>query len=123
MTSLLCFDTYALVEIAKDNPKFTKFNTEHFVITDLILAEFYGVLLREYNDKTAEYWFKKMSPYAQHVPKELLKEAVKFRFKNTAKNFSFFDAVGYIYSAKNSHKFLTGDKEFEGLPGVECVKK
>ena len=122
MSSLFCLGTYALVEIAKDNPKFTKFNKEAFVITDIILAEFYFVTLREYDVQTAEYWFRRMSPYSQPVPKELLKEAVKFRYENTAKNFSFFDAVGYIYSLKNNHKFLTGDKEFKGLPGVEFIE-
>ena len=116
-------DTYALVEMAKGNPKFTRFNKETFAIADVILAEFYGVLLREYDEQTAEYWFRKMSPYARQVPKELLKEAVKFKFENTSQNFSFFNAVGYIYSLRNGHNFLTGDTEFEGMPNVEFVRK
>ncbi len=120
---MLCFDTYALVEIANDNPKFTKFNREEFVITDETLAEFYGVILREYDEQTAEYWFRIMSPNSQSVSKELLKEAVKFRCASTAKNFSFFDAVGYVFAKAKGYKFLTGDREFEGLPNVEFVTK
>ena len=116
-------DTYALMEIARDNPTFTQFNKEGFVIADPTLAEFYGVLLREFNEQTAEYWFLKMSPYAVQVSKELLKAAVKFRYESRAKNFSFFDAVGYVFAVKNGHKFLTGDKEFESLPNVKFVKK
>lgn len=120
---MLCFDTYALMEIARDNPIFTKFNREPFVIADITLAEFYGVMLREFNGQTADYWFSKMSPFAQQTPKELLRAAVKFRYENKAKNLSFFDAVGYIFAVKNGHKFLTGDKEFEGLPDILFVKK
>ena len=120
---MLCMDTSVLVEIAKANPKFAKFNKEAFVIPDAVLAEFYGVVLREWDEKTAEYWFGKMSPFAQQTTKELLKEAVKFRYHNKAKNLSFFDAVGYVYAVKNGHKFLTSDKDFEGMPSVEFVKK
>lgn len=123
MSPLLCLDTSVLVEIAKANPKFAKLNKEAFVIPDAILAEFYGVVLREWDEQTAEYWFNKMSPFAQQTTKELLKEAVKFRHENKAKNLSFFDAVGYVYAVKSGHKFLTGDKDFEGLPNVEFVKK
>lgn len=120
---MLCLDTYALVEIAKANPKFTKFNQENFIVTDETLAEFYSVILREYDEKTAEYWFRLMSPHSQSMPEELLKEAIKFRHNNRAKNFSFFDAAGYIFARAKGHKFLTGDKEFEGLDGVLFVKK
>lgn len=120
---MFCLDTSVLVEIAKDNPKFTKFNKEAFVIPDAVLAEFYGVILRDYDEQTADYWFRKMSPFAQQTTKELLKEAVKFRHENRAKNFSFFDAVGYIHAVKNGYIFLTGDGAFEGLPNVEFVKK
>lgn len=41
-------DTYALIEIYLGNKKFTIYLDEDFVINDLTLAEFYGILLREY---------------------------------------------------------------------------
>ena len=116
-------DTYALVELARANQKFVGYTTQEFVVNDITLAEFYNVILREYDEQTANYWFRMIGPNSNPVTKELLIESVKFRRINTAKNFSFFDAVGYIYSLKNGHKFLTGDKEFEGLPSVEFVKK
>ncbi|MEK6854570.1 MAG: PIN domain-containing protein [Nanoarchaeota archaeon] len=118
------FDTYALVEITRGNQTFIDYTTKEFVINDLTLAEFYHVLLRDYNEQTADYWFKKISPNSKPVPKELLIEAVKFRRVNRQKNknFSFFDAAGYIYAVKNGCKFLTGDGAFEGLPNVEFVK-
>ncbi len=120
---MLCLDTSVLVEIARANTKFEYLKKEPFVIPDAILAEFYGIVLREWDEQTAEYWFNKLSSFAQQTTKELLKEAVKFRQKNRVRNLSFFDAVGYVHSLRNSYKYLTSDKDFEGLPGVEIVKK
>ncbi len=48
-------DTYDLMEISQGNPKFNIYLDSDFIITDLTLAEFYGVILRRYNEQTAEY--------------------------------------------------------------------
>jgi len=120
---MFCFDTYALVEIALGNKKFNKYFGQTFIITDLTLAELYSVQLRMHDEKTANYWFRVMSPYALSVSKEVLIAAVKFRHENKPKNLSFFDAVGYVFAKTKGYKFLTGDKEFEGLKNVEFVKK
>lgn len=122
MSSLFCLDTYALVEIALGNEKFTKYFNTQFLIPDLILAEFYGIELRVNNEATAEYWYHKLSPFAVPVPKEVLIQAVKFRFANKGKNLSFFDAVGYVFAKKNGLLFVTGDKAFEGIENVEFVR-
>lgn len=116
-------DTSALVEVAKGNDLLRGYIAQDFVINDITLAEFYSVMLREYDEPTANYWFRMVSSKSLSVTKELLVEAVKFRRYNKEKNLSFFDAVGYVYSVKNNHVFLTGDNDFEGLPGVEFVKK
>ncbi|MEK6829926.1 MAG: PIN domain-containing protein [Nanoarchaeota archaeon] len=118
-----CLDTYALIEIKLGNPKFKDYLNHNFVIVDLILAEFYSVLLREENEETANFWFKKLESYSIPASKEILIEAVKFRHKHKKDNISFFDAVGYIFSLKNGYKFVTGDKEFQGLLNVEFKKK
>ncbi len=93
------------------------------MIPNLILAEFYGVELRVNNEATAAYWYRKLSTYAESLPKELLIQGVKFRFANKGKNLSFFDAAGYVFARKRGLLFVTGDKEFEGLDGVLFVKK
>ena len=118
-----CLDTYALMEIARANPKFVSYLNSSFVITDLNLAEFYSVLLRENGENLADYWIKKLERYSLPVSKEILIAAIKFRFDNRKTNISFFDAVGYIYSIKNGFYFVTGDKEFEKFKNVEFVKK
>src|SRR3989344_7423192 len=118
-----CLDTYALVEIAKGNPKFVNYLNSAFVLNDLTLAEFYLVLLREDGEKIADYWFKKLERYSLPVSKELLIEAIKFRYENRKTDISFFDAVGYIFSLKNGYLFVTGDKEFEKFTNVDFKKK
>ena len=118
-----CLDTYALVEIFNGNPKFADYLDKEFVITDLTLAEFYLVLLKKYDEKTAEYWFKRYSNYSVRVDKLILKEAVKFRYEHKKSGISFFDAVGYLFSIKERYIFVTGDKEFENFENVEFKKK
>ena len=118
-----CLDTYALIEITNGNSKFIDYLEIDFIITNLTLVEFYAVLLREYNEKIAEYWFKKLEQYAVAVEKSILKEAVKFRYEHRKTNISFFDAVGYIFSIKKGYFFVTGDKEFENFKNVEFKKK
>lgn len=118
-----CLDTYALVEISKENQKFYEYFTYDFVLTDLTLTEFYLVVLREEGEKTADYWFRKLEQYSLPVEREILIEAIKFKHEHRKEHISFFDAVGYIFSLKKGYLFVTGDKEFEKLPGVEFKKK
>ena len=122
-SDVLCLDTYALWEISKGNPKFQHLNERDFVIPDPILAEFYWALLLEYNKPAADYWFRQMSPYTKPVDKYLMAKAMNFRYQRKKQNLSFFDCVGYIYSQENNIKFVTGDKEFEKMPGVLFIKK
>ena len=118
-----CLDTYALVEMYLGNTKFAKYMNTEFMISDLILAEFYGVILREYGPEEAEEWLGKLERYSVPVTKEILIEAVKFRQQNRGRNISFFDAVGYIFAISSGCSFVTGDKEFEKFKNVEFVKK
>ena len=123
MDVVKCLDTYALMEISQDNPDFNIYLDSNFVITDITLSEFYGVILKKYDEQTADYWFKKLEQYAVSVDKLTLKEAVKFRYENKKSDISFFDAVGYIFSIKHGYAFVTGDKEFAGFKNVEFKKK
>lgn len=117
-----CLDTYALIEISNGNSNFEKYLSKDIIITELTLIEFYAVILRKYNEQTAEYWFRKLEQYSIKVNKEILKQAIKFRYQNKKTNISFFDAVGYAYSLFRNCKFVTGDKEFKNMKNVEFVK-
>jgi predicted nucleic acid-binding protein len=118
-----CLDTYILIEIYLGNENFLDYLKKEFVITDLTLAEFIGVLLRDYGEEDANFWFKKLESYSVSANKEILIEAVKFRYKHKKTDISFFDAVGYIFALKNGYRFVTGDKEFKNLINVEFKKK
>ncbi len=122
MSASYCLDTYALIEITKDNPAYRKFKELAIVVNDITLTEFYGVLLQKQNEATAEYWWRQFSTVSLPVSKLTLREAQKFKQENRKSNISFFDAVGYIFAQQNHLLFLTGDKEFAGRPGVEYVK-
>lgn len=115
---MICLDTYVLVEINNGNPKFVDLLDKDTVITDLTMAEFYADLYRNYNEKTADYWHKKLSIFCKPVSRDILIKAVKFRIENRQKHLSFFDCVGYIYALENNMKFVTGDKEFKNREGV-----
>ncbi len=118
-----CLDTYALVEIVRQNPKFSEYLNGDFVITDLTLAEFYGVLLRDESEELAELWFRKLEVHAVPVDRSILREAIRFRHEHRKAGISLFDAVGYIFSLNRGFPFVTGDKEFENFKNVEFRKK
>jgi uncharacterized protein len=47
---------------------------------------------------------------------------LRLKLKKDGRNISYADALGYYLALKNKLKFLTGDKEFEGLENVEFIK-
>ena len=104
---MLCLDTYALWELAKGNPKFRFLMDEEVVIPDTTLAEFYWVLLLEYDKLTADYWYRIMSSHSTQIDKLLMVKAMYFRYENKKKRLSFFDCVGYLYSREHNHQFVT----------------
>ncbi len=115
-------DTYALIEISRGNPNFMHLLNQDFVILDLILAEFYNVLIRKQEEKIANFWYKRLEGYVNIASLPILIKAMKYRYDNRKQNLSFFDAVGYIYARENNMKFVTGDKEFKDKDGVEFIK-
>lgn len=112
-------DTYVLAEIAAGNDLYKKYVDGEFVISDLTLAEFYWVLLRDVGEDAAEDWFARLQAYAVPVARDILRKAMVFRFKHKKQNLSFFDCVGYVFALENDVVFVTGDKEFRGMNGVE----
>ena len=118
-----CLDTYALVEISNGNPLFAHLLNEDVLVTDLTMAEFYGDLYRKYNQKTADYWHRKLSLICQAVPRKVLLKAVQYIIDNKKQNLSFFDCAGYLFALENQIIFVTGDKEFRHKEGVEFISK
>jgi len=117
-----CLDTYALVEIHDENPRFLPFLEKDFIIPSLTMAEFYGIIFRRYNEQTANYLLKKFQPFIMEVSFDIILKSVKYRCLNKIRNISFFDAVGYTFAKENNMTFVTGDQAFKDIGGVEFIK-
>ena len=120
---MYCLDTYALIEIAEGNLKFSFLLNQDFVIPNTTLAEFYWVLLKNKGNEEATYWYEKLSNFSADISLKLLIKAQYFRYTHKKQDISFFDSVGYIFSQENNYTFVTGDKEFKNLKGVKYIVK
>ena len=122
MTDYYVFDTYALIEIIKGNENYLPYTNSRIVITSFILAELCYLSIRLYGNKKAYEYVDKYYGFVKGINKEIIKDAMNFRYTNIKKKMSIADCIGYILAKKLSIKFLTGDKEFKNLPNVEFVK-
>jgi predicted nucleic acid-binding protein len=122
MDEIICFDTYALVEIEKSSLAYKKFLDKNFVIPEPILAEFFYVLLKERDEKTANYWVNKLRPFSKTINLDIWIKSMNYRYENKKENLSIFDCIGYIFALENKIKFVTGDKAFKNRKNVIYIK-
>lgn len=116
------FDTYALFEIIKGNQNYEKYKDYQIVVSILNIAELYSGLLRDSGEETSDLLVSKIKFEILDITKDLIIEAVKFRYKNRKHDMSLPDCIGYLLAKKHRLKFLTGDKEFKDLENVEFIK-
>lgn len=116
------FDSYAVIELIKGNPKYAKYLQEEITLTIFNLVEIYWSALNDLGEEAAENIYEKYKEGVAEINDETLKEAIKFRKKHKKQNLSYADCIGYTYALKNNLIFLTGDKEFESIENVEFVK-
>ena len=117
------FDTYAFIEIIYGNSNYRElFKDIRITTSKLNLMELYYGLLRKHDKRVAELYYDRFLPFAQEISDEIIKEAMQFRFLHKEKKLSYVDCIGYIMAQKSNLNFLTGDKQFEGMPKVEFVK-
>src|SRR3989344_4725923 len=106
----------------KVNENYLPYSNSRIVITSFILAELCYLSIMLYGNKKAYEYVDKYSGFVKGINKEIIKDAMNFRYTNIKKKMSIADCIGYILAKKLSIKFLTGDKEFKNLPNVEFVK-
>ena len=116
------FDSYAVIEMIDGNPNYAKYAQMPIVITLFNLAEIYSFCLREYGESRCNKTFAFLKPCVVEVDDETLKQAMKFRNKEKSKRLSYADCIGYIYALRKKLVFLTGDKQFKNMKGVQFVK-
>jgi predicted nucleic acid-binding protein len=86
--------------------------------------EAYYSLLRDSDERTAGVYYDGALRHAVDFTDSDIKGAMRFRLemRMKGKNLSYTDALGYTVSLRLGVRFLTGDREFEGLQNVEFVK-
>ncbi len=115
------FDTYAIMEIIQGNRNYMPYLENKIIINNFIFAEICYILTRD-NYPDAGRYLDKYEKFIMSINPKLIKEAMKFRYKNKSKNMSIPDCVSYFQAKELGIKFLTGNKQFENLENVEFVK-
>lgn len=116
------FDTYALIEMLKGNPHYEPYRRARCATTRFHLTEFYYILLKDFGEGTAERSYAAFRPFVIDVEDEDIKNACRLRLKLRKRSVSYVDALGYTIAKRRGIPLLTGDKEFEGVQGVEFIR-
>ncbi len=112
--------TYAIIEIMKGNPAYARFRYAKIIITLFNLVELHYKLLRHFSKQLADQILHKYSDYV--IETETIKEANEFKLQHKQKRLSVPHAISYITAQKYGIKFITGDKQFKAMTGVEFVR-
>ena len=114
------FDTYAFFEIIKGNLNYKPYADTRFITTIFNMAELNYNLKKEKDKKIVDDYTDKYSKFMVEVSIEDIKNAMDF--KTSHRKLSIPDAIGYTIAKRLGVKFLTGDKDFEGMENVEFVR-
>ncbi len=123
LTEVFYFDTYALVEIARGNPNYSKYRESvNIMLNKLNLMEYAYFLLRIKKENKIQSLFNEYIKYNIEPSINALIEAVKFKLVQRKNKLSYIDCLGYMIAKENRVKFLTGDEKFRNMDNVEFVK-
>ncbi len=122
MTKTFFLDTYAIIEMIKGNKNYERYKSAGKITSMLNLLELYYALIKDYNEKIADFYFKIFLNFVVAYNENVVKNAARFRFVNKDKKLSYVDCLGYIMALENNVRFLTGDKGFKNMENVEFVK-
>lgn len=114
------FDTYAFLEVLEGNEAYKGYEEAGAITTIFNLAELNYIMKKQKGGGAADRTTRKYCTILVDVAVEDVMNAMDLKMKN--KKLSIPDAIGYTIAKKHGVKFLTGDKEFEGMPNVEFVK-
>ena len=119
-------DTYALIEILKGNPNYERYSQEELITTEFNLLELAYALTRDFGEERALSVLKAVRAYVTLVKptdEDYVKASrLRLELKKERKNLSLVDSLGYVIALRLGIPFLTGDKAFENMPNVGCVK-
>jgi predicted nucleic acid-binding protein len=123
-TTRFFYDSYAVLAYLSDNPKYTDYFEENSgFLTKLNLMEIFYRTVEVHGAKAASQVVKVFGKYVVDFGLADIEGSMKLRFKlrKNGVEVSYADALGYYLALKANVKFLTGDKRFKELEGVEFV--
>ena len=119
---MIFFDSYAILELLRGNPSYTKYKNFALVTNTLNLSEVFYSLLKSEGKLIAEQMLENLNMEFIEISEDIAIESSKFKYLNRKKKLSYADCIGYTTARKLGFKFLTGDKQFKRMKGVEFVK-
>lgn len=122
MVKVYFLDSYAIIEIIKNNKNYDKFKTTVNLTNIMNLLEVHYFISKDLGNSVADSIINKLKSVIIDISIDDIKEASNFRLENIKKKFSFIDCLSYIMAKNRGYIFVTGDKEFKDLPNVEFVK-
>lgn len=122
MNNTFFFDTYALIEIGKDNPHYELYRKDvNILLSMLNLMELAYFLLREHRDDEIDEVVSRLSKFVIPYTKEILVTAAKMKYCYKKEKLSYVDCIGYLLAKQHRVKFLTGDSKFKDKENVKFV--
>jgi predicted nucleic acid-binding protein len=115
-------DTYALIEILKENKNYAKFKDTLNFTGLMNLLELHYIIIRKFGAQRADKTIESLKQMLISMTLRDVKDASRFRKEYVKRKFSYIDCLSYVASLNRKLKFVTGDKQFESLPDVEFVK-
>jgi predicted nucleic acid-binding protein len=117
------WDTYSIVALFEEAPAYGDLRQSHIITTPLAIMETCFILQRNHDwplDRAAEL-AETLMESVPPIDGRLLAAAAAWRLRSSTKerHYSYADAFGYLMSRRLGLTFLTGDRAFAGLPGVE----
>jgi predicted nucleic acid-binding protein len=115
-------DSYALLEIVKENQNYKKFQETTNFTSIMNLLEVHYIISRDFGAEKADEIILEFKKISVDVNFKDILDASRFRIKNLKKKLSYIDCLGYSIAINRNLIFLTGDKEFKDMENVEFVK-
>jgi|ERR1051325_2150386 predicted nucleic acid-binding protein len=119
MSTRCFFDASALIRVLERDPRFESYREEP-VVTDIgHVYEFARYLLKRYGAARARELLQGLRADRVEATNDDLVEAAKLAARSS--KLSAQDALGYVLARREDLVFLTTDRGFRGMPGVELV--
>lgn len=114
------WDAYALVERAEGNASYLPYADVPVFTHQMDVYEFVACVSRHHPETEVREALRLLAPNLVDAETEDLFAAARFRAERRV---SYVDALGYVLARKHGMRFLTGDRAFQGVEGVEYVPR